>query len=398
VRALVISDLHLGAWTGDPVLSRPFARGRIAPLLDEADELVLNGDTFDFLFSTVGNAFAQAEPFFDLVAERMRGGRVTFLAGNHDHHVAVRGLRAAVELQVATGATGRDFERVYREEHRSFLARYLERKLPGIETEIVYPAHEIGDSLICHGHYLDAHMGGSLANRVLTHATWTIAGGRPLEMLCEADYEAVIVPLTELLFTVAQLPRGTAAQQSFQQHLESLGRWLGRAARIGAAVRPHRRRPGRPPARPRLTEGGFGRACSPIGDIPLQLAAYGQVVRTLGWDRLGKHLVFSHTHQPLAGVTDTACGETLFWNTGSWIYEPTLGTHESYVRYLGRAWPGTAIAIDDERSQPRLVRCLSDQSPLAADPAAPDELRAGVQDHFTERAARYEARLARRAA
>jgi len=32
MRALAISDLHFGAWTGDPVLSRDFARERLAPL------------------------------------------------------------------------------------------------------------------------------------------------------------------------------------------------------------------------------------------------------------------------------------------------------------------------------------------------------------------------------
>jgi hypothetical protein len=50
---------------------RPRAAG---PLLDEADELVLLGDVFDLLFSSVEHAFEQADPFFELLAETMAGG------------------------------------------------------------------------------------------------------------------------------------------------------------------------------------------------------------------------------------------------------------------------------------------------------------------------------------
>src|SRR2546428_1026657 len=124
MRAFVISDLHLGAWPGDPLLSREFPRSRLAPQLDDIDELVLNGDVFDFLFSSVENAFAAAEPFFDLVAEKMRSKRVVFLAGNHDHHIVVRELRSAVEIKVATGAEGDELSERYREGHRSFFERY----------------------------------------------------------------------------------------------------------------------------------------------------------------------------------------------------------------------------------------------------------------------------------
>jgi UDP-2,3-diacylglucosamine pyrophosphatase LpxH len=112
MKALAISDMHLGAWTGDPVLSRPFARERLAPLLEEADELILLGDTFDLLFSSVEHAFAQAGPFFDLVDETMRGGRVVWLAGNHDHHIVVRVLRSLVETRVATGYDSEELARV----------------------------------------------------------------------------------------------------------------------------------------------------------------------------------------------------------------------------------------------------------------------------------------------
>ena len=358
-----MSDLHLGAWTGDALLSRPFARERLAPHLDAADELILNGDVFDFLFSSVANAFEQAQPFFDLVAERMAGKRVVFLAGNHDHHVAVRELRSAVELEVACGTSD-----AFTTEHRGFLQGYFDRKLPDVETAIVYPSYRVGDVHVCHGHYLDAHMGGSLANRILTRATWTIAGGRP-DALTEGDYESVIVPLTELLFTVAQMPRGVSAQMAFLQEFERIGRLLGVAAAVKRAAGRVRR--------PRNLAGG----CSPMGSVPAQLLAYVQVVRNLGWDRDATKFVFSHTHQPLGGV---ASGELRFWNTGSWIYEPPLGRAEEFERYCRQAWPGTAILIDTDAAEPELIECLADQNPLHSNGRV--ELRQTVTDRFTDRA------------
>ncbi|HEY6549783.1 MAG TPA: hypothetical protein VIY71_01135 [Solirubrobacterales bacterium] len=55
---------------------------------------------------------------------------------------------------------------------------------------------------------------------------------------------------------------------------------------------------------------------------------------------------------------------TRYWNTGSWIYEPDLGSRQAYARYLHHAWPGTAIVIDDEEPEPRLIELLADLNPL----------------------------------
>jgi hypothetical protein len=70
-----------------------------------------------------------------------------------------------------------------------------------------------------------------------------------------------------------------------------------------------------------------------------------------------------------------------FWNTGSWIYEPTLGSLDSYERYLRIAWPGTAVLIDTERPEPELISCLADLNPLppATEKLAPDAARAAYR-------------------
>jgi len=36
------------------------------------------------------------------------------------------------------------------------------------EVAVEYPFYRVGDVLCCHGHYLDAHVQGSVANRMFT--------------------------------------------------------------------------------------------------------------------------------------------------------------------------------------------------------------------------------------
>jgi hypothetical protein len=287
MRALAISDMHFGAWTGDPVLAREFALRRLEPVLEDVDELILLGDVFDFLFSSVDYAFEQAEPFFELVQRAMHGRRVRFSAGNHDHHIVVRALRSLVEAQVATAAEGEELGRIYASQYASFFQRFMDRRLAGVDCEIVYPTYRVGDVLLTHGHYLDAHLEGSFPNRLQARATRTIGGVNGDARLDEQDYEAVIVPLTELLFTVAQMPRGRAVQKAFHHQFDRIGKLLRLASHLP-------RRHG--------SEGA--------------LPAFVKAAANLGWDRQADKIVFAHSHQPLDGVMH---GGARFWNTGSWI-------------------------------------------------------------------------------
>src|SRR5919198_378219 len=235
VRALVVSDTHFGAWTGDDLLRRDWALQRLAPHLEAVDELVVLGDLFDFLFATVPDAFAAADPFFELIAEKMPGKRFVWLAGNHDRHIMARELETLTEEMLATGEDAQTVGPTLR--GRNYSLRFMQRRLPSCEVAIEYPFHRIGDVLCCHGHYLDAHVQGSMANRMFTRGLRRVGGvkthGRTLTI---ADYEAATGPLTELLYTVAQLPSGTDAQRSL----------LGEIQRIGAWYAPSPRRGGRP--------------------------------------------------------------------------------------------------------------------------------------------------------
>ena len=88
-------------------------------------------------------------------------------------------------------------------------------------------------------------------------------------------------------------------------------------------------------------------------------------------------IVFAHTHQPLAGVRSRRDARIRYWNTGSWIYEPDLGSRQAYARYCRYAWPGTAVLIDGDERAPRLVEMLADLNPLNGGAGLPAEPQGG---------------------
>jgi hypothetical protein len=246
----------------------------------------------------------------------------------------------------------------------------------------------VGDVLCCHGHYLDAHVQGSLANRMLTRGLRRVGGvkthGGELGI---DDYEAATGPLTELLYTLAQLPMGTDAQMGLLKEVRRVGRIVramrapGREAeRLAQSLTDRAKSLVRPGGGIEAATSGplessaaastnLARMLGPDEPVERALRAYAQVAKNLGWDRRYDKLVFGHTHQPLAAATalpleGQSAQPVRFWNTGCWIYEPTLGSLESYERYLRIAWPGTAVLVDTEAAEPQLVHCLADLNPL----------------------------------
>ncbi|HSR95220.1 MAG TPA: hypothetical protein VLK56_10180, partial [Solirubrobacterales bacterium] len=110
---------------------------------------------------------------------------------------------------------------------------------------------------------------------------------------------------------------------------------------------------------------------SPSDPSEHALEAFAKVVDNLGWSGESEKIVFAHTHQPLACVRSSKDSRTRYWNTGSWIYEPDLGSRQAYARYLRYAWPGSAVLIDDEEPEPRLLELLADLNPLRGGPGMP---------------------------
>jgi UDP-2,3-diacylglucosamine pyrophosphatase LpxH len=399
MRALVISDSHFGAWTGQDILRDPETLALLEPHLD-VDEVILLGDMFDFMFGSLRDAFSAADGLLALLRARLQGKRFVFLAGNHDHHVVVREAEDLLALELASGMSP---DRLGPELNRASLFRLLlERRLDGVEVDVRYPTYMFGGVLCTHGHYLDFHArrGGAAPGRLLARVLWSIAvGGREHTPTFE-DYEATITLLTALLFTIAQLPNGTHAQRRAFEAFQALGRavHLGRAPRralegaidrltrsVGSATgergrrtianssgyevarteEAERRERVGAPAGAEVTSYALARSVMPSDPSWRAIEAFEKVVANLGWDAETDKIVFAHTHQPLDGVTGSS-GRVRYWNPGSWIYEPDLSSRDAYIAYLRNAWPGSAVLIDEDEDQPRLLRLREHLNPLHA--------------------------------
>lgn len=392
MRALVISDTHFGAWTGEDLLRHEAYRERLAPQLDALDEVIVLGDLVDLLFGRIEEAFDATRELLALVRERLQGGRVVFVAGNHDHHLVTADAERATERRLAALAGGEPDA-----DSSTFIGAFLERQLEGVEVEVRYPTYTFGDVLCTHGHYLDPHSrsSGGVGGRLLARALWSIAAGGRNDPRTLEDYESTTTLLTEMLYTIAQLPHGCEAQQSVFTATGRLGR-LARAGtlpvRLGRRLARRRGGDGEGSGEPHApgysharadagarggnpespASGGPGYAAArlvwPSDPREHALEAFESVVDNLGWRPDSGQIVFGHTHQPLADVRPPGGGATRYWNSGSWIYEPDVSSPEAYRRYLENGWPGTAVLIDTDEPAPRLVEMLRDLNPLHGGP------------------------------
>jgi UDP-2,3-diacylglucosamine pyrophosphatase LpxH len=385
MRALVISDSHFGAWTGEDLLRQPEKLALLEPHLD-VDEVIFLGDLFDFLFGEVKDALVAAGGLFDLLREKLQGKRFVFVAGNHDHDVVTRDAETLVELELALAGSSQQPADVL--QRSDSFRRFLTQRLEGVEVDIGYPTYTFGDVLCTHGHYLDVHarQHGSGPDRLLGRTIWSISvGGDHTPTL--ADYEATTTLLTGVLFTIAQLPNGTTAQRRVYRGFQTLQRAmrLGHSPRqavesIAERVRPRvgsgeqvatlerayhdaRERERERLHRVRAPAGGeaasfaLARRIRPSDPLERAVEALEDVLTTLGWAQDTDKIVFAHTHQPLDGVTGPS-RRWRYWNTGSWIYEPDLSSKRAYAAYVRNAWPGTAVVIDTGEPHPRLLRLL----------------------------------------
>jgi hypothetical protein len=309
-------------------------------------------------------------------------------------------------LALATGRPGPELSDELR--RADVFRRFLERHLDGVEVDIRYPTYTFANVLCTHGHYLDLHAsrsGGGLT-KLLSRALWSIAVGGQERSPTIADYEATATLLTGLLYTIAQLPNGTDAQRRTFRAFQSLGhavhlsaspvrvaeklrdwsvaqfalqadrRSAGGVAPEGYRAARHqemmRRRSTGAPAGGEASSYAFARTVAPSDPSARAIEAFEQVVLNLGWSSETRNIVFAHTHQPLDGVRGP--GEKFcYWNTGSWIYEPDLRSNSAYTAYLRNAWPGTAVLIDSDEPEPRLLRLREHLNPLHKEPASGEE-------------------------
>jgi UDP-2,3-diacylglucosamine pyrophosphatase LpxH len=319
VRRLIISDLHFGS--GDALLAAPAALERIEPELAWADELVINGDLLELVFTSLPEAVAAARPFLALANRHV--GRVHYLPGNHDHHL------------VSLAGDERRFAEVLGDPPPALFEvapaeRLLRSLCPDAEIVCAYPLCELDGMRITHGHYVAAHVGSS-EWRLMDRLAWRLTGepSRP-DRLAVADYEGLIAPLYELMYEIANLPSGRRVQQQFE-------RWLAAVAAIARAPQRASRQLGG------LAHGLVRRGSARDSSAPTDasaaevLEAMQAVCHNLEIDP--GTIVFGHTHLPLDGVV-TPDGAYRLYNSGSWVWDRRL---RHAAGYRERAWPGTVL-------------------------------------------------------
>lgn len=265
----MISDLHLCTRTGEDLLSRPEARSRLFGQLQDADEVVLLGDSVELRDRPLSEALMAATPFFEELGEALAGRRVTLVPGNHDHQLAVSWLqrRRGKPLGLEQRALPEPGDPLSR----------LARRMGNTRLELAYPGVWLRpDVYATHGHYLDCHngvrtfecLGRAVSERLVRRGGYSTPD----------DYEAVLAPLYRLFYRIAQWPRA----------------WQG--ARLGKAVI-------------RRVEGADGRQAR----LEPGMRAMARVVETLGIE--AHHVLFGHLHHPGEWMTH---GGTRLLNTGTW--------------------------------------------------------------------------------
>jgi predicted phosphodiesterase len=350
VRTIVISDLHLGTYTRRDLLRRPAARAALAERVRAADHVVLLGDVLELREIPIASVLAEAEPFFRELGDAAAGGRVTLVAGNHDHQLAAPVLEAGAPglARSAPPASGGPTARI---------AEWLGKT----SLELAYPGVWLGpDVYATHGHYLDCHAAIPALERLAVAATERVTGGPPPGARAVADYEAATEPLYSLLYSLAQASRrrrsflgggGRSARAwvrlAGRDGRRDIGSWVAAGVLLPAAVAA-------------LNRAGVGPLTSDLSGPSLRrssLRAMADVVASLGIG--AAHVVFGHTHRPGPLPRDDASewdlpGGGRLINTGSWLHEPAfLGGSPRESPY----WPGTCVVVEDDEP-PRVERLL----------------------------------------
>jgi hypothetical protein len=348
-RRLVLSDLHFGS--GDELAQHPRALERLAPQLQWADELLVNGDLFELIFGPLHVAVERSRPFFELVNRSV--ATVRFIPGNHDHHFV---SRASDERRLAA-ITGDDPGPAFRVPPAERVLRAL---CPDVEVVTEYPVATLDGVTFQHGHYIGPHV-ESFGWRMLDRLSWQLTGSQRPDRLTVTDYEALQAPLLELMYEMANLPQGVRAQQNFERWLVGAGAWMRAPTKAtrqvsGLAAGLLRRR-----SASELRENP---------ELPGEQARAAMTAVCENLDIAPGIVCFAHTHSPLADAPSTDRQERWrFYNSGSWMWDRRLREHPGY---RDTSWPGTALRVcGDEIELVELLADLDERDLSAMVPAGP---------------------------
>ncbi len=357
MRTAIVSDLHLGAATGEDVLREPSLRRALLDEVSGADRLVLLGDTVELRDLPVGAALASARPFFEELGEALAGREVVLVPGNHDHRFA----EPLLDQLSLDGPEALGLEHRY--DPSPGPTAEIDRWLGGGALRLAYPGIWLrGDVYATHGHYMDAHLSLPRAECLATAVRMRATGPIP-NPAAPADYERVLRPIYGLAWGLAQV-RPTGMAESRGRPSEAAWQFLsgdnsarGRRRLTAAAVRA-----GFPlgiRALNRLLRADFIADVSPRAIFRSGLDAAAELAARLGVD--AGHVLTGHTHRggPLEGEEPWPLrGGGRLHNTGNWIFASVFH-HPG--RPPGPYWPGMVTWVEGD-ADPRRVRLLGERS------------------------------------
>ena len=358
-RTLVVSDLHLGAYSRGDVARRARLRAPLLEALDGVDRLVLLGDVLEFRDGPVHRALEAARDFFEDVGRVLGPRPVVIVPGNHDYELIAPWLE---RRRRGGDAPPLGLEELASPAEASDEASAIADWLGQAELQLAYPGLWLRDDVYAtHGHYADRYvavpsferLGGRLVDRVVRGGTF--AGIVP------DDYEAALSPVYALLHAVAQFApaSGTggsgASARAYKLLAGAGGRRRVRSLALGGLAWPA--------LVAGLNRAGLGPVSADLSGAALRRAfivAMGTVVERLDVAASASHVVFGHFHRagPFASGDDprewtTPSGAQLV-NCGSWLYgELFLTATPGESPY----WPGACVWVDDE-GPPRVDRLL----------------------------------------
>ncbi len=358
MRTAIVSDLHLGASTGEDVLREPALRRALLEEIGDADRVVLLGDAVELRDLPLGIALAAARPFFEELGEALSGREAILVPGNHDHRFAEPLLD---ELSLA-GPARLGLEHLY--DPSPGPTGQLDAWLGGARLQLAYPGIWLREDVYAtHGHYMDPHLSLPRAECLAAAIVMRFSGPVP-DPAEPADYERVLRPIYGLGWGIAQVrptglteSRGRPSEAAWRRLSGSEGK-TGRGRQLaGAALRA---------AFPvaiqgvnRLLRADFQADISAEAIFRSGVTAATEMAARLGVD--GAHVITGHSHR--GGPTDgeaewELAGGGRLHNTGNWIFASVFH-HPG--RPPGPYWPGTVTWLEDDAA-PRRVRLLAERS------------------------------------
>jgi hypothetical protein len=378
MRTAIVSDLHLGAASGEDVLRDAAVRRLLFEEIADADRVVLLGDVLELRDLPVGAILAAGRPFFEELGEALGDREVLLVPGNHDHRLAeplLDGLSLQALPPIADPRAG-DGDGTGPTNPRPALGleqladpspgptALIDRWLGPARLRIAYPGIWLREDVYAtHGHYMDAHFTLPRAECVAT-ATMIRFAAPPPPRATAADYERVLRPIYGFAYGAAQF-RPTRLARRRHAPSESAWRVLTGGDRRGSA----KRRLGVAAARRgfplgvralnRLLRSDFSPDISAEAIFTGGVEAAREMATRLGVD--GCHVITGHTHRggPWEGEPQWPLpGGGHLHSSGSWVFASAFhhpGTPP------GPYWPGTVTWVG-ESGPPRHARLLMERS------------------------------------